>query len=87
MLKKCALCNGKVVNKFVTAENWWADSLTLIENVPAFVCESCGEQYFDAKTSIILDQIRSTDRLKAKRFITVPVYEFDEPGVANDNTR
>jgi len=77
MLNRCTLCNGKVGKKLVTAENWWGDNLTLIENVPALVCESCGEQYFDAKTTITLDQLRSSRTRKVKRFLNVPVYDFD----------
>jgi YgiT-type zinc finger domain-containing protein len=81
MLNKCELCNGKVVKKLVTAENWWGDNLTLVENVPAWVCENCGEQYFDAKTSIILDRLRDLNPSKAKRILNVPVFEFNEaPG-------
>lgn len=75
MIKKCFLCSGKTVKKLVTAENWWGDELTLIENVPAWVCDSCGEQYFEPEVCEELDRLRNTPPA-AKRVIQIPVYNF-----------
>ena len=50
MVTRCYLCGGRTAKKLVTAENWWGDELALVEHVPAWVCESCGEAYFDAET-------------------------------------
>jgi YgiT-type zinc finger domain-containing protein len=59
----------------VTAESWWGDELALVENVPAWVCEDCGEQYFDAETSQHLDRLRQSPPPVA-RTVAVPVYAF-----------
>jgi YgiT-type zinc finger domain-containing protein len=75
MVKKCALCGGKTEEKLVTAENWWGEKLTLIENVPAWVCENCGEQYFDAIVCNELGRLRRNPPLK-HRIIEVPVYPY-----------
>ncbi len=78
-MTKCPLCGSKVRRKKVRVENWWGDKLTLVENVPAWVCEECGEQYYDAGTTLQLEEIQK-EHLKPKRVIEVPVYDFYEPG-------
>ncbi|AGL00735.1 type II toxin-antitoxin system MqsA family antitoxin [Desulfoscipio gibsoniae] len=77
MVTKCFQCGSSTVKKFITAENWWGNSLALVENVPAWVCENCGEQYFDAEVVKELDKMKDK-QLKAKRFIQVPVYGFGQ---------
>ena len=76
MLTKCQACGGKVVKRRVSVENWWGDNLTIVEDVPVFLCESCGERYFDAETSLLLDQLRKKACYKPKRIMEVPVYDF-----------
>ena len=78
MVTRCFLCGGKTARSLVTAENWWGEKLALIEGVPAWVCEDCGEQYFDAETSKRLDTLRQVPP-SAARTVQVPVYAF--PGV------
>lgn len=75
-LSKCRLCGGKVEKHNVNVENWWGDTLTIVEDVPAWVCADCGEQYFDADTSIELDKMRSKAPSKPKRILQVPVYQY-----------
>jgi len=75
MVTKCTLCGGKTEQRFVTAENWWGDKLTLVENVPANVCENCGEQYYDADVCRELSRLRKKPPLK-HRVIEVPVYPY-----------
>ena len=76
VLTKCQACGGKIVKKRVSVENWWGDNLTIVEDVPALVCESCGERYFDAETSLLLDQLRRKASYRPKRIMEVPVYDF-----------
>ncbi len=76
MVTRCYLCGGKTEHREVTAENWWGDELTLVEHVPAWVCQQCGEAYFDADTSRALDRLRRSQP-EATRTVTVPVYRFD----------
>ncbi|KKM12771.1 hypothetical protein SY88_01425 [Clostridiales bacterium PH28_bin88] len=76
MLTKCQACGGNIVQKRVAVENWWGDILAIVEDVPAWVCESCGERYFDAETSLMLDQLRKKASYKPKRILEVPVYDF-----------
>lgn len=77
MVTQCVICGGKTEHKLVTAENWNGEKLTLVESVPAFVCEDCGEQYYDATTCKELERIKQAPPLK-HRVIEVPVYMFTE---------
>ena len=45
----CYFCKGKVTDQITTVDFWWGDSLWIIENVPAGVCQQCGEKYFVAE--------------------------------------
>ncbi|MBM3942164.1 MAG: type II toxin-antitoxin system MqsA family antitoxin [SAR202 cluster bacterium] len=75
MVTRCYLCGGKTELKTVTAENWWGEKLILVENVPAWVCQDCGEQYFDAGVCQQLDQLRQSPPA-TRRTVRVPVYSF-----------
>jgi len=76
MVTRCYLCGGRTEHRQVTAENWWGDTLALVENVPAWVCQQCGEAYFEADTSRRLDHLRQAQSL-VTRTVTVPVYRFE----------
>ena len=80
MISKCLICGGKTVKKIVTTENGWGEKLTIVENVPAWVCDTCGEQFFEPRICEELDRLRDTPPV-AKRTIQVPVYSF--PGKAS----
>jgi YgiT-type zinc finger domain-containing protein len=79
MVSKCFLCGSGTIKKYITAENWWGEQLTLIENVPAWVCENCGEQYFDAEVIEELDRLKESPS-KAERTILVPIFKFPRGG-------
>ncbi len=75
MITACYFCGGTPVAKIVTAENWWGEDLALVEEVPAWVCDTCGEVYFDAETNQQLDDLRRSPPPK-RRVVQVPVYQF-----------
>lgn len=77
MLTRCYFCGGQVENRRVTAENWWGETLALVENVPALVCRNCGEVYFEAETCKKLDSLRAAPP-PALKTVRVPVYSFSE---------
>jgi YgiT-type zinc finger domain-containing protein len=77
MVSQCYFCGGRTVARLVTAENWWGGKLALVEDVPARVCEDCGEPYFEAAVCQRLDRLRQTPP-PAHRTIEVPVYAFAE---------
>jgi len=75
LVSKCFLCGSSTIKKFITAENWWGDQFTLVENVPAWVCENCGEQYFEAQVIEELDRLKDSPS-KVEKTILVPVFKF-----------
>jgi YgiT-type zinc finger domain-containing protein len=77
MVTRCYLCGGRTELGRVTAENWWGGDLALVEDVPAWVCEDCGEAYFDAETCRELDRLRQVPP-PARRTVEVPVYAYPQ---------
>ena len=77
MLTRCYFCGGNIETRRVTAENWWGETLALVENVPALVCRNCGEYYFEAETCKKLDHLRATPP-PALKTVQVPVYTFSD---------
>jgi len=73
----CAICGGKLKEERVKAELWVKDELIVIEDIPARVCEACGEKYFSAEVSKKIDELISA-RPKAKKRLEVPVFTFGE---------
>jgi len=73
---KCHFCGGEVLEKRITVDYRWGDELiAVIKNVPAGVCQVCGEQYFKA------DIVKEMERLvhskkKPKKIIQVPLREL-----------
>ena len=77
MVKRCRFCGGETVLERVTVENSWGDTRALVENVPAQVCQQCGEKYFDAATCRTLDRLRQAPP-DAQRTVQVSVYAYAE---------
>lgn len=76
MYHKCHFCGGKVSEQKVTIDyRWGTDLVTVIKNVPAGVCEICGEQYLKAD---IVKAMEETARSKQKprEILQVPVREL-----------
>ncbi|MFD1361276.1 type II toxin-antitoxin system MqsA family antitoxin [Lentibacillus salinarum] len=57
-MRKCYICNGDVEHRRVSVEREWNGKKMIIEDVPAAVCEQCGEQYFDGETTLRLEKIK-----------------------------
>lgn len=82
----CSSCSGGVLRRdSVSTALWRGESLVVIEDIPALVCQSCGERYFEDETAMALDMMRGGRRTGApERMITVPVYSFAAPGAGQD---
>ena len=71
----CFKCKGKLEEKRV---NYMVDlekNIIIIKEVPAKVCNKCGEQYFDDETSENIEKI--VNKLK-KLAIEVTVINYNE---------
>ncbi len=71
----CSFCGGEVVEELVQVEFWWGEELNVFRNIPAGVCQKCGEQYFSGQ---IYDEMATLaeSREKVVQEIVVPVHEI-----------
>jgi YgiT-type zinc finger domain-containing protein len=59
---ECLFCKGKLVQKKVTYAATRKGYHLIIDDVPAWVCEQCGESLFDEQTvDAIQDMLREVD--------------------------
>ena len=73
---KCHFCGGEVLEKRITVDYRWGDKLmAIIENVPAGVCQVCGEQYFKAEVVKEMERIATSEETP-KRMLQVPLKEL-----------
>ncbi len=72
---ECTFCGGRVQERLVTKACWWGDQLVaLVENVPAGVCDQCGERYYKAAVLKKIEAMLSErETLKSVR---VPLASF-----------
>lgn len=79
-MKECYLCKGHVEKRLVTVEREWNEKKIIIEGVPAEVCEQCGEEYFDAETTIKLEKIKKASAYPQEKEITFSAFvrKFEE---------
>jgi YgiT-type zinc finger domain-containing protein len=81
----CQVCKtGKLGSAEVKTALWHGASLVVVEDVPALVCEQCGEQYYQDEVAMVLDLMRGDgfDAEGADRTISVPVFGFRALGSA-----
>lgn len=78
-MSSCYFCiKGKLKKEKVDIVRYWGKELVALNDVPALVCQQCGERYFDAKVSQQIEE-RIQTALKRKTFIEkidVPVVQF-----------
>ena len=73
---KCHFCGGEVLEKRVTVDYRWGEELVaIIENVPAGVCQICGEQYFKAEVIKEMERLASSEE-KPKDVLQIPLREL-----------
>ena len=56
------------------------DRLVVVEDIPALVCSSCNEQFYDDRTVVVLDLLRGDGfpEEDAREEISVPVFSFSD---------
>jgi len=78
MAGKCYFCKGMVSKQKVKVDFRWGEELVVIEDVPAEVCEQCGEKYLDADVYKEMERL-AKGRAKPFRYTTVNVFRFEHP--------
>ncbi len=76
MADQCEFCDGEMEQRRVLARFRYKGETIYVEDVPAWVCKHCGEQYFDAPVYKRLEEI-ARQREQIRRVITFPLAEFD----------
>jgi YgiT-type zinc finger domain-containing protein len=73
-LNKCSVCHSKTIPKNITYTQWHKGELIAVENVPAEVCQNCGEEYFSPD---IVGKIQKVIELhSSSKTIKVPVFQL-----------
>ena len=71
----CSVCQRPLVHKLVKYTLWFNERLIVVENVPAWVCEQCGETYYDPDVVDQLTQLIWSDTAPV-RMVETPIYDL-----------
>lgn len=70
---KCQVCSGEMKLKNIQHDLWVGKKLFVIQDVPAEVCDLCGETVFNPKvTERILSAVKASKK-SIQRHMDVPV--------------
>jgi YgiT-type zinc finger domain-containing protein len=72
----CEFCDGKIEHRRIRARFHYKGDTIYVDNVPAWVCARCGEQYFDAPVYKRLEEI-AKQRDRIDKTICFPLAEYD----------
>jgi len=73
-MNKCSVCHSETVSKIITYTQWYEGKLIAVQNVPAEVCPTCGEEYFSPE---VTDKIQKVIELhNSITTLQVPVYQL-----------
>ena len=74
---RCIVCKNEMKRKKTIIELRLKDDLIIIDDIPADVCDYCGEKVLSPE---VVDSAReiyeNRDKKKMKKVISVPVYSF-----------
>lgn len=74
---ECDVCGHAVRERLIKQDFWIKDQLVVIDDVPAGVCETCGEKVVRADVARQIAQIvRDPERRRSATVISVPVIKF-----------
>ena len=77
-MMRCYFCKGKIVEKRVRVDFRWGDELVVIEDVPAEICQQCGEKHFSPEVYKAMENLAKT-KTKTVKHIAIDVIRFGEP--------
>lgn len=78
-MKKCSVCKGNLIQKKITYTQELEGQVYVVSDVPALVCNICGEQYLSPDTvDEIQDVIEKGETGKTKPVRQIPVFHFPQ---------
>ena len=75
----CKYCQSGTQEKVVQAAFWGDRGLLVIEDIPARVCQGCGEQFYDEATTGKIEKLIGDPGAKPAREMVVPVFSLGTP--------
>jgi YgiT-type zinc finger domain-containing protein len=72
----CTYCGGQTHADLVRAAFWAARGLIAIEDIPARVCQRCGEQFYEEAAAQQIEALVHGAAAIPNREIQVPVYSL-----------
>jgi YgiT-type zinc finger domain-containing protein len=69
-------CRGNVVQQEITVDYRWGDTLVVINDVPAGVCQQCGEKYLSSGVYKELERM-AKGKTHPKGKMTVDILNFE----------
>ena len=76
-MKNCYFCRGEIQEHPVEVIRKRKGQVFIMEDVPALVCQRCGERYYTAEVARTMDEKIAEGINKTKRIISVPILSFD----------
>lgn len=73
-MDQCSVCHNKTIYKKITYIQWYKGHLVAVENVPAEICQNCGEEYFSPDVADEVQKKIKSD--SAPKTIEIPVYQL-----------
>ncbi|HJW85058.1 MAG TPA: YgiT-type zinc finger protein [Candidatus Brocadiaceae bacterium] len=72
----CSYCEGEIDLRSIRARFHFKGKTIYVDNVPASVCSTCGEHYFDAPVYKRLEEIAKHSE-GIKKTVSFPLAEYD----------
>ncbi len=72
----CTYCGSDTREDIVRAAFWGRQGLLAIEDIPARVCQRCGEQFYDEQTAQRIENIVDGSADAPTRQILVPMFSL-----------
>jgi len=75
----CPRCGGALREETVKTAIWRGERLIVVEDIPAQVCGTCMEQFYDEETTDVLRRLTEEDfaSIEPKREAVVPIYSLE----------
>ena len=75
----CPRCSREMRSASVKTAVWREERLFVVEDIPAQVCDSCMEQFYDEETTEALRRLTEEgfSSIEAKREILVPIFSLE----------
>ena len=74
-MERCYFCRGQVIPKRVRHVHEWGERVLIFEDVPAEVCQQCGEVYFGPEALKMMDEV-TLGQNEAATYLRVPVFSM-----------